>query len=1436
LRRGKDDDKQEDDKKKADRSAGRSSRRSSRSRTGADSSRSKAQSRSARSGPSSSRSSRSSRSRQSQSKQDDQKSSRSRGGGTTPRSRKSKSSRQGRSKSKAKSLPQQKQKGAFTTHQGLDFDRKIDLVGTALVAFALVSFFGILQAFSAGAVQGGLTGTVDEGLGLLFGWGKIVIPMVSLAIGVWLMAQSFDDTSFELDYFRIIGALLLFACALTWMHMLQLVDDTAPSVAAFRPIAENLAEKGEGGGWIGSQLYLLLLAQLGDWGTLSVLIAWFVVAVMFTFELTLPELWAIVVGVLGALSLRPGERAQKRKARQLARSDAVDLARPEEAGAQQMTLATAAAASGEKKAPSRRSRSKQATSGQEQPAEAEQKAAPEQKPAEAKQPATEKTAEKEKERSQPVIRRRGVSSSGKPGEGADQAAGDADDKKAAAQAGEAEPAKADDEQASDARNSRRLLPQLRRSRPRGEQAAAEAGDKVGTDQVDQSQRKSGGQLGFLRRSKPKADDQQADDKQAPDAAAKTGQQPGEKPSTGKAADQPGEAGDKPRGGAFERPRPKAAEAEQAGDKPAGQPTPGDKAGQQAARQPDEKPGIPVPPKAGDRPAGRPARPGGPSRLRTPGQRPDQPDAARPESGDKPAASRDAAPAGGGGRPGVSRPDARQPGEGAADKPQSPFRDRTAARNLPSRHLPGDQRPDAADKAGAAADAGNAGDAKPDAEAQDAAPADGKPGDHPARPAGRVPRRPAFRRPSDRRKPAPPDQAEDDADADAAAAAESGKAAAAGAGSSPEKAPPAAQASTPQADAPKTAVSPARPDQAAEKVEAKSADKAEDKPEPENETPAKPARPEPKTASEPAPKAEAARAPESKAPAKAEEAKDAEESPRPRPPIRRAEPVAAAVQGANAPKSRAKRQGDGKQGDGKLDLTPPDFRKLLHKGDEQSINDEILLDKARVIEDTLQSFGAPGNVVEVNPGPVITQFGVEPDYLVSRSGKKTRVKVSAIARLDADLALALAARTIRIEAPVPGKGFVGIEVPNDEVALVSLHDIMDSPEFRRIDSHLRIALGLSVDGSPVAADLTTMPHLLIAGTTGSGKSVCVNSIISCLLLQNSPEDVQFIMVDPKRVELTGYNGIPHLVAPVVVDLERIVGVLQWIQREMEERYRKFADISARNILDYNNKIDPGTPKMPYYVVIVDELADLMMLAPDETERLLARLAQMARATGIHLIISTQRPSVDIITGLIKANFPARIAFAVASSVDSRVILDQPGAEKLLGRGDMLYQSPDAAAPLRMQGVFVSDEEISRITSYWKGVLLDEEDAAKLASPSVDITFTPSTGGGEDTAKKSRRKSSKPAQRAFWDDTGKVQAQPGTSAGAGGNGSDKDELYGEAVELVQRLNKASISLLQRRLRIGYTRAARLIDLMEADGIVGPAESGSKPREVLKPAGGD
>ncbi len=478
---------------------------------------------------------------------------------------------------------------------------------------------------------------------------------------------------------------------------------------------------------------------------------------------------------------------------------------------------------------------------------------------------------------------------------------------------------------------------------------------------------------------------------------------------------------------------------------------------------------------------------------------------------------------------------------------------------------------------------------------------------------------------------------------------------------------------------------------------------------------------------------------------------------------------------------------------------PEIETILEPGVAASGDGEADDRRARIIEETLASFGTPGHIVEIHRGPAITQFGLEPDFVETRNGR-TRVRVSKIVSLADDLALALAAQRIRIQAPVPGRAYVGIEVPNSETARVALREVLESEQFKKIHSPLGFALGKDVAGKPACTDLAALPHLLIAGTTGSGKSVCVNSILSCFLINNTPDDLRLILVDPKRVELTGYNGIPHLLAPVVVDADRVVGALQWMIREMENRYRSFSQAGARNIADYNARLAArGEKKIPYLVVVIDELADLMMMAPDETERTITRLAQLARATGIHLILATQRPSVDVLTGLIKANFPARIAFAVASGVDSRVILDQPGAERLLGKGDMLYQAPDAPAPARLQGAFVSDSEIQRLVGYWQAQASPEASAPASGAP-VDA---PPNGVPL-------------KQIQIWDE---MAPQP-----------DEDPLVKEAIDLVRREGRASISMLQRRMRIGYTRAARIIDSLEEKGIIGPAQGSTAIRQVI------
>lgn len=441
----------------------------------------------------------------------------------------------------------------------------------------------------------------------------------------------------------------------------------------------------------------------------------------------------------------------------------------------------------------------------------------------------------------------------------------------------------------------------------------------------------------------------------------------------------------------------------------------------------------------------------------------------------------------------------------------------------------------------------------------------------------------------------------------------------------------------------------------------------------------------------------------------------------------------------------------------------------------------LKQNAAIIEKTLESFGIEARVAEVNCGPAVTQYALE---------IALGTKLSKITALANDLALALAAPTgqIRIEAPIPGRSLVGVEIPNRSLEFVTLRKMLTSDLMKKAKSKLTVGLGLDVSGSSVVADLEKMPHVLIAGSTGSGKSVAINSFIATLLYRTTPSEVKLILIDPKRVELTQYNGIPHLLTPVITEPEKVVSALKWAVLEMERRYKLFAEKGVRNIEGYNTLV--GFQEVPYIVVIIDELADIMFFAPSEVEDTITRIAQMARATGIHLIVSTQRPSVDVITGLIKANIPCRIAFNVSSMVDSRVIIDMPGAEKLLGRGDMLYIPPDQAKPTRIQGAFVSDTEIRNLIKFLK-----ESGFSPLYTEEVTNKYVAKRGG-----------------------TGLVE----TSA-------QLDELFDEAVKIVCQYDRASASLLQRRLSIGYARAARILDQLEASQVVGPAE-GAKPRDVL------
>ena len=464
--------------------------------------------------------------------------------------------------------------------------------------------------------------------------------------------------------------------------------------------------------------------------------------------------------------------------------------------------------------------------------------------------------------------------------------------------------------------------------------------------------------------------------------------------------------------------------------------------------------------------------------------------------------------------------------------------------------------------------------------------------------------------------------------------------------------------------------------------------------------------------------------------------------------------------------------------------------ILDRAPEVQFSPSDNVQRAKLIEEALASYGVEAKVVQINAGPTVTQFGVEPGWdrktktirerdrdgnvsLRSEEVSKTRVKVDRITSLANDLALALAASSIRIEAPVPGKSVVGIEVPNTVSSVVSLRGVIETSVFQKVQarSKLTLALGKGAGGEAIAADMARMPHLLVAGATGSGKTVCLNSIICCLLLNNTPNDVRFVMIDPKRVELITFNGIPHLATPVIVDTDKALEALRWLSQEMNRRYQKLAAGSARNIESYN-KSRQGDEKMPYLVLIIDELADLMMAGGDEVEQILCRLAQLARAVGIHLMVATQRPSVDVVTGLIKANFPTRISFAVTSQVDSRTILDGGGAEKLLGKGDMLYMPTEAGKPKRLQGCFVSDAEAERLVYFWGNQRREEAPSLKLD----ELVSSPATASRGDFP--------------------------------------EDRLLRTARQLALEHEHISTSFLQRRLHIGYPRAARLMDQLERE----------------------
>ncbi len=1234
----------------------------------------------------------------------------------------------------AKPLPTGKDRLPKLVKAGPSLDFQLDMVGAALAVAALILLSGFIS-------PGAATGVVDDYLAQLFGIGRLLVPVVVGGIGLWLLVSRFGNAMFDIEYFRIFGAMLLFIIVMATLQWGYLFTEAVPSYDVLEQNSDALWRDGKAGGILGHIVYIFFARQLGDYAVVVFFFFWWAFALMLLFKTSPSQIVEQGRNVRHSLQVRQEAARARREARR------VDVA---------------ALAAAEVAAPPAAQRAPQTVTGRTTTPEQDQAKAAE---TPVRQTAETQAAEEKPSRLGRLFRGGKVEAEKVEAEGRPATSEAAQEqrqrrfglpgRRVAPPPSESQPEEAktpppvETEKPTASRWG--LLNRRRQEEAQPEENSSEqaAGRRVSLDKaetVDEKKEEAAAVAGngaarfgrLLRRSETSVEQPATEGVQSQEAAGgrfRLGSnlfqrhQPEEKP----AAEQPAEA--QPESAAPKRllggitGRWAGRNKEETPEKSEAQAVP--------ARQPVE---VAAGRTSDNQPEGAPQR-----RLTgVMGRVAEGAVAAVPESEKTP-------------------PTPTQPQETPVVEPEkqpdvlqesgigsrlSAMRARQLAGQSEQPSLVG-RRPDVVQES-----------------------TERKEGEYPRR-----------HMPS-REMPIPVSEEIPPAPTESVAAVEAP-----------------AEVNKP-ADTDAKTDEPAAPEIKAEETPAVQRDPFQRH---EFDRPARPMGLRRSFEIQPSEKVEV----------------KADESPDKKP--------EAVVEAAPAVENETKTPPDSPAQDEKEWKLPP-FMTLLEPGSDQEVDQHYLLEQARIIEDTLSSFGAPGKVVEVNSGPVITQFGVEPDYMERRGGR-TRVKVSAIAALEKDIALALAAKTIRVEAPVPGKGFVGIEVPNAKAALVSLRDVMSSDAHQKMQqkSPLAIGLGQAVDGAPISADLTAMPHLLIAGTTGSGKSVCVNAIISCLLLQNTPTELQMIMVDPKRVELTGYNGIPHLISNVVVDLERIVGVLKWVQREMDERYRKLNERGARNIQDYNRRAPEGS-KIPYLVVIIDELADLMMLAPDETEKLIARLAQMARATGIHLIISTQRPSVDVVTGLIKANFPARIAFAVASGTDSRVILDAPGADRLLGKGDMLFQSPDASAPVRMQGVYVSDMEIERITRYWK----EQAVFVKRGSPTANLLKL-----GDEPHRPAQMPVSRTErfgseirperQQNFWKE---VDALAAEREGDDLPDGEDDDMYEEAVNIVRQLEKASISLLQRRLRIGYTRAARLIDLMESRGVIGPAtESGSKPRDVLQ-----